>query len=96
MHDPRLLQLHPTDNVATAIQGLPAGASILLESGTVVVGRAIGLGHKVALRALRRGERVIKYGAPIGSTTCDVAAGDHVHLHNLKSDYLPTHERGEL
>lgn len=96
MHDPRLLQLHPDDNVGTAIRGLPAGTTLLLESGSVVVPHAIGLGHKVALRPLRRGERVIKYGAPIGSATGEIAAGEHVHLHNLRSDYLPTHERGDV
>jgi hypothetical protein len=37
---------------------------------------------------------VIKYGAPIGSATRDIAPGEYVHTHNLKSDYLPTLARG--
>jgi hypothetical protein len=36
------------------------------------------------------GAKIIKYGVPIGSATCEIAAGDHVHTHNLRSDYLPT------
>jgi hypothetical protein len=37
------------------------------------------------------GEVVLKYGAPIGSMTEAAAVGAHVHLHNLKSDYIPTY-----
>jgi hypothetical protein len=34
---------------------------------------------------------VLKYGAPIGSATADIAPGAHVHVHNMMSDYTPTH-----
>ena len=43
-------------------------------------------GHKYALRDIKRGEDVIKYGNPIGHATCDIAAGEHVHTHNLKTN----------
>ena len=49
----------------------------------------------VILRGLAPGDKIVKYGAPIGSTTCAIAAGEHVHTHNLRSDYLPTFARGE-
>ena len=42
-------------------------------------------------RTIGAGEKVLKYGAPIGSATCAIAAGEHVHLTNLKSDYTQTH-----
>lgn len=51
----------------------------------------LGLGHKIARTAIAQGESVIKYGAPIGRATQPIAAGDHVHLHNLKSGYTPTY-----
>ena len=43
-------------------------------------------GHKYALCNISCGERVIKYGQPIGHATCDICAGEHVHTHNLKTN----------
>jgi hypothetical protein len=88
--DPRLLRLHPADNVLTVIATLETGTEISLEGGRVRVPARLALGHKVAARAIAAGEKVVKYGAPIGSATEAIAAGGHVHTHNLKSDYLPT------
>ena len=45
-------------------------------------------------RPIAAGEKVFKYGAPIGSATQPIAPGDYVHTRNLKSDYLPTYARG--
>ena len=42
------------------------------------------------------GEKIIKCRAPIGSATCPIATGAHVHLHNMKSDYLPTFIRSDM
>ncbi len=42
-------------------------------------------GHKYAVRPIRKGENVIKYGFPIGVATEDIAEGEHVHTHNLKT-----------
>ena len=88
--DPRLLRLHPADNVLTVIARLEKGAEISLATGRVTVPASLGLGHKVAARAIAAGEKIVKYGAPIGSATQPIAAGAHVHTHNLQSDYLPT------
>ena len=43
-------------------------------------------GHKYALRAIAAGENVVKYGMPIGHATCDIAPGEHVHVHNVKTN----------
>jgi altronate dehydratase len=51
----------------------------------VTVCRRIPRGHKVALRAIRAGEPVVKYGHPIGAASVDIAPGDHVHIHNVSS-----------
>jgi len=90
MNDRRFLRLHPADNVLTAIAAVEAGEEVQMEGATVRVGSRIALGHKVAARAMATGAKIIKYGVPIGSATCEIAAGDHVHTHNLRSDYLPT------
>ena len=94
-HDPRLLRLHPADNVLTVIRPLEAGARITVDGAEAAVAAPLPLGHKVAARRIGAGEKIIKYGAPIGSASCEIAAGQHVHTHNLRSDYLPTFARGE-
>lgn len=43
-------------------------------------------GHKYALRDIKAGEDIIKYGNPIGHATCDIKAGEHVHTHNVKTN----------
>jgi len=43
-------------------------------------------GHKYALRTIAADENVIKYGMPIGHATCAIAAGEHVHTHNLATN----------
>lgn len=90
MNVPRLLRLHATDNVLTVIRTLEAGETIDVEGTSVLVPARLPLGHKVAACLISVGEKVIKYGAPIGSATQAIAAGEHVHTHNLRSDYLPT------
>lgn len=86
-----LLLLHPADNVAMATCDLPAGRRIRIGTTTVVLERATPTGHKVAVRPIAAGERIVKYAVPIGSATRDIAPGDYVHTHNLKSDYIPTY-----
>lgn len=90
MNDRRLLRLHPADNVVTVIAMIEAGEEIVIEGTTVRTASGIPLGHKVAARTIATGEKILKYGVPIGSATRDIASGEHVHTHNLKSDYLPT------
>ncbi len=86
----RLLRLSTLDNVAMATGDIAAGASAVWDDGTLNVASKIAVGHKVAVRKIAAGEKVIKFGCPIGSATRDIAAGEHVHTHNLKSDYMPT------
>lgn len=45
----------------------------------------IPLGHKIAMKAIQAGEKVIKYNVPIGNATAGIAPGEHVHTHNLKT-----------
>jgi hypothetical protein len=51
-------------------------------------------GHKIARRAIAVGEKVVKYGAPIGLATQPIQPGQHVHLHNVKSAYTASHVIG--
>ena len=89
VNDARLLRLHQSDNVLTAIRPLSAGDMVLLDGGECLVAANIPIGHKLAACDIAAGDHVIKYGASIGSATCAIGRGEHVHTHNLQSDYLP-------
>lgn len=91
---PSLLRISPDDNVFIALRNFALGTILDTDDGSIVLDAAVGLGHKIAARKIATGEKICKYGAPIGSATTDIAAGSHVHLHNMKSDYLPTYLRG--
>jgi (2R)-sulfolactate sulfo-lyase subunit alpha len=88
-----LLLLHPDDNVFVARRSVEPQEVISIDGSDFRVRTSVPLGHKVARIALPPGTPVLKYGAPIGSTIRHVDAGEHVHLHNMKSDYLPSHTR---
>jgi altronate hydrolase len=75
--------LHPNDNTAIAARNCPAGREISAGPHRVRLPAEVRLGHKVALRPIRRGERVLKYGQTIGFATCDIQPGEWVHSHNL-------------
>jgi hypothetical protein len=90
---PPLLLLHPDDNILVARRDIAAGERVELDGESFLIPAAVELGHKVARRTLAADTRVLKYGAPIGSMNTAVARGEHVHLHNLRSDYLPSTSR---
>lgn len=94
--DARLILLHPDDNVLICVRPIEAGDILPASGGTIPAREGIAIGHKVARTALHAGDKVIKYGAPIGSMTADVATGDWVHMHNMKSDYISSHTRTAL
>lgn len=87
----RLLRLHPDDNIAVAAADLKAGETVSFEGIDLTLERDTPTGHKVALRAIRPGERIVKYKVPIGSATKPIAPGAYVHTHNVKSDYIATY-----
>ena len=93
-NDTRLLKLAPSDNICAVRSAIAAGETIVIDGREVNVPAKIPTGHKIAVRSIDVGEKVFKYGAPIGSATQPIAPGDYVHTHNLKSDYLPTFARG--
>lgn len=92
VNDERLLLLSPTDNVLVAICAIERGSRLIIGGQLVEVAERIPLGFKVAARDITAGDKIFKYGAPIGSATSDIRAGWMVHVHNMKSDYLPTYK----
>jgi altronate hydrolase len=77
--------IHAQDDVAVATTAIPAGALVQAGAQQVRALEEIKRGHKIALRPLAAGSPLRKYGFPIGIVTADIAAGQHVHGHNLKT-----------
>ncbi len=71
-------------------EDIAAGEPILVDGVTVVAGHS-ARGHKLARQPIAPGAKIIKYGVPIGSATAPIARGEHVHVHNIRSDYTATH-----
>ncbi len=77
----RVIRLHASDNVVIALEDLAVGST---PTGMhVPLPGIVPRGHKVAIRAIAKGETVVRYGQIIGHATDDIAAGTHVHSHNL-------------
>lgn len=79
----RLIQIHPRDNVAVALEDISRGEA--LEIGSLTALEDIRRGHKVALRSVAAGEEIMKYGCVIGRAKEDIPAGAWVHVHNVRT-----------
>ena len=86
------IRLSDKDNVGVAIHDIAAGGAVELAGIKLTARDPVPLGHKIALRHIRSGEKILKFGVPVGSATVDIPAGAHVHMHNVKSDYLTNRE----
>ena len=79
------------DTVGVATMDIKAGETakgLFMDSQEPIEMKAlkdIPLGHKIAMRDAKAGDTVIKYGQDIGKVVADFKAGDHVHIHNLKT-----------
>jgi altronate hydrolase len=80
------VHLRPEDNIAVAARPLQAGTAFTHDDATVTLTQRIGLGHKIALQPIRKGEAVYKYGQIIGFASTDIAPGELVHVHNVSAD----------
>ena len=89
--DPRLLILRDKDNICIACTIIEAGTSLEIEAQTVTLNQTLYVGHKIARRPIQIHEKILKYGAPIGSATQYIAQGEAVHTHNLKSDTITSY-----
>lgn len=82
-----IIVLNPNDNVAVARETLAAEDNVHDGSASIPVRQQISPGHKIALRQLAVGDKVIKYGEVIGRATRAILAGEWVHAHNLAADF---------
>ena len=81
----KALQFDACDNVAVALEAMNAGDSVIIngEGPEVKIVQSLPQGHKFAVRPIKCGETVVKYGHSIGTAVCDIEAGNYVHTHNL-------------
>ncbi len=89
---PQLLVHNKKDTVGVvAVEGLKAGTDMLCvvtaddSSFHLSSKMDVPVGHKIALVDIKKGDTVIKYGEDIGKAVADIAKGEHVHVHNLKT-----------
>ncbi|MFQ5895793.1 MAG: UxaA family hydrolase [Nitrospinota bacterium] len=85
------MQIHKDDSVATCLGSVKAGeeVEILFEGKRgrrLKANQEIPYAHKVALKDLKKGESVLKYGLSIGSASANIREGDYIHVHNLESN----------
>lgn len=92
MSHPHMLAHDPSDNVAVVVvEGLKGGTLMRGEytsadgEFSVEALSDVPIGHKVAVKDIKKGDTAIKYGEDIGVFTEDVAKGGYVHVHNLKT-----------
>ena len=81
MNDKVTLRLHEADNVVIALDAVQAGNP--LAPFDIDAKDAIPRGHKAALKPIKAGAEVVKYGQVIGTANCGIAAGEHVHVKNV-------------
>jgi altronate dehydratase small subunit len=90
----RAMTMNAKDNVATALERLEGGVptTVILPSQEVfrevTPEKSIPTGHKLAVKEIRKGDHVVKYGQVIGTATQDIGLGDHVHVHNVMSNRM--------
>jgi altronate dehydratase small subunit len=82
------LVMDSRDNVATAVRVLKKDETVNIEVGGnnagVILLNDIPFGHKLAIRDIEQGEKVVKYGEIIGQTVAGIRKGEHVHIHNVE------------
>ena len=87
---PAVLLLDPRDTVAVALAPLSPGTTVAVSRGAETVRLAVGalipFGHKIAVAPMEAGGPVVKYGEVIGVATRPIRPGEHVHVHNVRSD----------
>jgi (2R)-sulfolactate sulfo-lyase subunit alpha len=92
MAKPHLLVHEKKDTVGVVVvEGLKGGTNMLAvithdnSDFHLKAKMDIPIGHKVALRDIKSGETIWKYGQDIGKAVADIKTGEHVHVHNVKT-----------
>ena len=79
------VKIHEQDNVAVALRPLEKGEVFSVDGEMITTQEQIPQGHKFALKLLKVGEEVIKYGFRIGFAKEDILPGAWIHVHNIRT-----------
>lgn len=82
----KAIRINGNDSVGVALADLPKGSVVAVDGITVEIKNDIPRGHKFAICKINENENVIKYGFPIGHATQNIEIGEHVHIHNIKTN----------
>lgn len=80
------IKINQRDNVAVALTDLTKNTKIDIDENCIILKQNISRGHKFALKPIKKDENIIKYGSPIGHALNDIQSGEHVHVHNIKTN----------
>ena len=83
---PQAIHISPIDNVVVALHPIAKGTLVEVDGLSVTALEDIPQGHKMAVKPIKNGENVIKYGFPIGHATADAAPGSWMHTHNVHTN----------
>ena len=83
---PQAIHISPIDNVVVALHPIAKGTLVEVDGLAVTALEDIPQGHKMAVKPIKNGENVIKYGFPIGHATADAAPGSWMHTHNVHTN----------
>ena len=98
----KLIQIHPADNVAVALEDLLQGEALAVDGRQLTAAQAVQRGHKIALAPIPAGTPIVKYGCAIGLAREDIAPGQWVHVHNVRTglsengEYVYRHKTYDL
>ena len=79
------IKINANDSVAVALKPLAKGSELDVAGQKVTLIEDIPQGHKFALKDIKAGEKVIKYGFAIGVAKEDITEGSWIHVHNIKT-----------
>ena len=82
----RVIHISEADNVAVALEPIGKGEELNVDGVKVTAVEPIPQGHKIALRDIKKGENIIKYGFPIGRATKPAPCGSWMHTHNVRTN----------
>jgi hypothetical protein len=88
-----IIQLHNDDNIVVALKTYEKGSVIKINDLEIELKESVGFGHKIAIELIPKQSQVLKYGLSIGSALKEIVPGEHVHSHNLKTDYIVSQEK---
>ena len=82
----KYIKINKNDNVAIVLEPMKKGEIITDGDEDTILAEDIDKGHKTALTDIKEGGNIIKYGMPIGKAVKDIAAGEWIHTHNVKTN----------